>query len=345
MTKKILRIGLTSAGGDMVPSAIIALKRNKQINFQIYAFDTTANKFGANLADNLIVTLPGNHPDYTDEMLRFAIEYQLDVLMPWSDEEALSLSKSSSMFRNSGCKILVSPPEVLKILTNKAETYKKLNSAGINVPYHDIVEDGYGLQAALKKYDYPNRTIVIKPSSGRGGRGVRILLGCDSPPEWIGRGKREERILDFKLNHFSFEKDTTYLVMPRLHDPVFDVDAFRYKNAEFKCYIRERINPTGIPFEGNFLRAKHQITEYAHAIAETLNLQSLHDMDMMTDPLRGPVLLEVNPRPSGSVSALNAAGFDLLAYAFACAAGLDYVIEEPTEDRKILTYKESIITS
>ena len=104
--------------------------------------------------------------------------------------------------------------------------------------------------------------------------------------------------------------------MPCLSAPVYDVDIFRQETGDTVSFVRERINPTGIPFGGNVLKKKSEINDYACNISEILNLQSLHDIDMMTDPQKGPVLLEVNPRPSGSLSALNRAQFPLLDFAW-----------------------------
>ena len=58
-----------------------------------------------------------------------------------------------------------------------------------------------------------------------------------------------------------------------------------------------------------------------------MNLQALHDIDMMTDPILGPVLLEINPRPSGSLAGLSSAGYRLLDYALASAVGISIDID------------------
>ena len=76
-----------------------------------------------------------------------------------------------------------------------------------------------------------------------------------------------------------------------------------------------------------------------------MKLQSLHDIDMMTDPVLGPVLLEINPRPSGSLAGLSSAGYPLLDYALAGAAGIPIDLNDAKEDKEILTYTESLVLS
>ena len=85
--------------------------------------------------------------------------------------------------------------------------------------------------------------------------------------------------------------------------------------------------------------------EYAKNIASVMNLQSLHDIDMMTDPTLGPVLLEINPRPSGSLAGLSSAGYRLLDYALAYTAGMSITIDEVRNDTRIYTYTESLAFS
>jgi carbamoylphosphate synthase large subunit len=66
-----------------------------------------------------------------------------------------------------------------------------------------------------------------------------------------------------------------------------------------------------------------------------VGLNGLHDIDLMTDSLGRPALLEVNPRMSGSVSASHAAGFPVVAAAIAELLGISYPMLSPTKDIEI----------
>ena len=61
-------------------------------------------------------------------------------------------------------------------------------------------------------------------------------------------------------------------------------------------------------------------------------MSGLHDIDLMTDSLGRPCLLEVNPRPSGSVVAAHAAGFPVVAAAIAETLGTPYPLRAPEQD-------------
>ena len=73
---------------------------------------------------------------------------------------------------------------------------------------------------------------------------------------------------------------------------------------------RKRINPNGIPFEGSKIIKNLRIESYCRKISRDLNLDSLHDIDLMSHK-NEEVLLEVNPRPSGSLAAALEAGFPI----------------------------------
>ena len=58
----------------------------------------------------------------------------------------------------------------------------------------------------------------------------------------------------------------------------------------------------------------------------------MHDIDLLTDQSGKPCLLEVNPRPSGSVSSAHAAGFPIVAAAIAWKLKIPYLLNFPTND-------------
>ena len=345
MSRVPLRIGLTSTGGDLVASAMLSLRQNKKIEFHIHALNSDYNQLSASIADNFDVLPSGSSPGYVEKVSEVVKKNEIQVLMPWSDEEAITLSKAQNVFTKIGCTVLVSSEKVIEAITDKSKTYEMIKAAGLKVPEYTSISRISDFQHAAKFYGYPQRTVVVKPVTGRGGRGVHVLLGNDNPPNWLGSGWREKKLPSFNGHDIDFDSGTSYLVMPCLHAPVYDVDVFRFNDISTKCFVRERNNPSGIPCTGNILRHNNAIQEYAQNIASVMNLESLHDIDMMTDPILGPVLLEINPRPSGSLAGLNSVGFHLLDYALACAAGIPIDIGEVQNDTRIHTYTESVAFS
>ena len=126
-----------------------------------------------------------------------------------------------------GCVVLTSLPDVLETITDKAKTYDLLEKEGLKVPEYSLAGTSEEVRRAVIAYGYPKRTVVVKPAKGRGGRGVKILLGEEGGSDWLGRGRREERLTGFDISNFEITENA-FLVMPCLDMPVYDVDIRRF---------------------------------------------------------------------------------------------------------------------
>ncbi len=61
--------------------------------------------------------------------------------MPWSDEEAITLSEVRDDLSNLGCTVLVSPSEVMQTITDKSKTYDMIKAAGLKAPEFTVVSE------------------------------------------------------------------------------------------------------------------------------------------------------------------------------------------------------------
>jgi carbamoyl-phosphate synthase large subunit len=267
-----------------------------------------------NLLDAFYKVPRGDNSHYAKKLLEIALKEKVQFILPGSDEEALSISKHIAIFNNAGIQPIVSQIDILKLISNKMETYKLLSSNGIKVPEYDVVNSIEGLKKSLVKYRYPQNTVIIKPSSGRGGRGLYVFEGQDEPPFWLGNGKREIRVSQdkFSTDMLIDVIQGECLVMPMLTSPAYDVDVIAIKGDVKTIVVRERINPSGIPFQGNKILQNKNIEKYCTDIAKILKLDGLHDVDLMTDDVGNACIIEVNPRPSGSMAASLIAGIPII---------------------------------
>ena len=72
--------------------------------------------------------------------------------------------------------------------------------------------------------------------------------------------------------------------------------------------------------------SKKEIYDYCTKISEALGLDGLHDIDLMTGDDGTVCVLEVNPRPSGSVVASHKAGFPIMLASIAKLIDKTYVM-------------------
>ena len=114
------------------------------------------------------------------------------------------------------------------------------------------------------------------------------------------------------------------LIMEALNAPAYDIDCYVQKNK--LVIIRKRINPAGIPYRGNYLIKDRKIKNYCKKIIETLKINSLVDIDLLTSKEGNPLLLEVNPRPSGSAVIAHLANLPIFSYVIAKILNKKYSI-------------------
>lgn len=330
---------ITCVGGTLVPAALRMLRQSPRFDYRLVGVNATPAPLAAQFLDAFRQAPKGDDPAYAQAVLDIVEQEKVEVLLPWSDAEAEAMSGLAGELAARGARAMVSSPACLARIADKRVTYDNLRAAGLPAPEYTAVRDAASLRAAAAAYGHPGRTVVVKPSRGRGGRGLFVLLGQDNPPDWLGAGQREKRLRPEDLDDarvdsfFAFGREL--LVMPCLGVPAYDADVVAL-GREPAVLVRRRHNPTGIPFIGNTLVADPEVLGYCRTVARVLGLEALHDIDLMAGEDGKPVVLEVNPRPSGSLPASMAAGFPVLDWAVDRALGGDPAVSGPGRDLDVL---------
>ena len=100
--------------------------------------------------------------------------------------------------------------------------------------------------------------------------------------------------------------------MEKLFKPAFDVDILCKNGSLLNIIIRKRINPHGIPFQGSEIIWSEKVLKLSKIIIKGFDLSGLLDIDIMTNQNGELIVTEINPRPSGAVSASILAGVPVL---------------------------------
>lgn len=327
MTRK--RVLVTCVGGDATPALLLDLRSDRQISLVLIGVDVAEPGLAEQFLEAFYQVPQGDSADYVENLLKIAVREQVDIVVPLSDEEAISLSQARDHFDVHGIDVLASPVGVMDIIRDKEKVYACLEDAGVQAPSRVTVETKQQLHEALTRLDFPKNSLVVKPTTGRGGRGTCLLCGDDNPPAWIGTGRREQRLDSLPEQLSAWFELGPLMVMPLLSAPVYDVDIFAVDGDIQYCLARQRHNPVGIPFVGNDIIIDADLEAYCVQIAQVLRLDGLHDIDLMTGPDGTPCLLEVNPRPSGSIVAAHSAGYPVLTAAIAYRLGVEYDMVRP----------------
>jgi len=320
---KNIRLLITCVGGTTAPVLLDCLRKSSIFSYYLFGVDSNSPGNSKPFLENFYQVPEGSDVKYIEKIIDIVRQEKINFVIPGSDQEAVTISKNKKQFTDLGVVPIVSNVDVLDLITDKYKTYKKLEENGVRVPEYKLVNSTEELKSAIYAFGYPSVTVICKPTDGRGGRGLYVFEGIDEPPAWLGEGQREKRIptQDMTDDLLSQVIQGDVLVMPALSAPAYDADVVVNKGKTKLVVVRERVNPAGIPFKGNKVHADKLMTDYCYDIATILGLDGIHDIDLMTNKSGEPCVIEVNPRPSGSMAASLIAGIPVIDIAILALQG------------------------
>lgn len=205
--------------------------------------------------------------------LEWALEHDIQVILPGSDYDLLPLAQvRDAWLEEHGIHVLVSNPEMVRIANDKAETIRFLETYGIATPETIL--------APLPKLHYP---VVVKPRSDAASRGVHV---CRDVEELM----------------FHFKRTRNALIQEHLSGHEYTCAAYfdRDTGEVYTCIARRTLY-AGSTYTAHVAPVPH-VAEYVEKVARAFQPMGVLNVQLIDTPDRGPVLLEVNARCSGSTA-------------------------------------------
>ena len=303
-------IMITCVGGELMPQVIKSLKKIKGLPLTIIGTDNNINALGKFFCDKFYKVPKGNKKNYISKCEEIVKKEKINLIITTSDEEALSLSKKKEYFSQFGTTIACVDFEKLKILNDKSKTYTKLREFNIPTAEWEIIKNKELLKEQIYLYFEKYGGVVIKPCLDRGSRNIFIISRNKinkSSNSNINIFSNINEFLPFIESKFLY---TNYLVMQELSEPVVDVDLLSWKGKPLSVIPRKRIHPL-LPNMGHKILNNERLIDLGKKIIKNFELSWLYDCDVMFDSNRKPIVIEINPRQSGSVAISIAAGFKI----------------------------------
>jgi carbamoyl-phosphate synthase large subunit len=305
-----MRILVTAAGGALAPLNIRLLRAGRRHPVEVVAVDVDPNAAGRHFADAFETVPRGDDAGYVERLVEIVRRHRVDIVLPWSDEEALALGARRNEIQAAGALLACADLPALEIMRDKKLTLASLGAAGVPVPRWEVVETPVKFDAALARLRLSTGEAVAKPLRSRGNRDT-FVIRSDVKGVTDFHGSRETHLdwdtfgAEFRV---ALHARLPVIVMERLVGPVFDIDILARDGGIVRAVARERTNPAGIPFRGSTFRTDPALAAIAAGVGQALGLSWLYDIDVMTGRDGRPVVIEVNPRPSGSIAASIIAG-------------------------------------
>lgn len=317
-------------GGGAPGAAGILKCLLQEPSFQVTTADANAGAISKWLNDDFEMIPFANDPAFIDSVLAICRKKHIHIVLPLVTRELIPLSMHLKEFELAGAKVIVSSTLSLEIANNKSRLYEFLQKQKIAVPDFEIVNSVSEFAEAVKFLGYPEKNVCFKPSVSNGSRGFRIVTNKINELDLLMNQKPNHVFInmDEAVRILSMGKFPELLVSEYLPGDEFSVDCLA-KNGESKLIVprlrKKMIN--GISVEGEFVQEENIIL-YCREIIKTLNLHGHIGIQVKRSETGKFLLLEINPRVQGTISAALGAGVNLPALAIKQELGFPITKEE-----------------
>ncbi len=280
---------------------------------------------------NDFVQIPFAHQEkFIEVLLSVCRERNIHVLLPLVTRELIPLSNHIKQFEAAGIKLLISSANSLEIANNKSKLYQFLEWRGIEVPAYRVVETIEQFEKAVKELGFPEKEICFKPSLSNGSRGFRIITNKIDKLDLLLNHKPTASYISLSeaIQILSSGKFPELLVSEYLPGEEYSVDCLVNQGEAILVLPRSRkrmIN--GISVEGEFVK-NDLIIDYCKKIISEVKLHGNIGLQVKQSAAGKFLLLEINPRVQGTISAALGAGINLPLLAVKQELGLPVSKEE-----------------
>lgn len=302
---------LTCVGGEYSPHVIQKIKASLRHDIRVVGVDMRENAVGRHFVDAFATVPRGGDPGYVPAIARIAERESANLILATSDEEAVALATRRGEIERAGRVLASASTDVVLTLADKARTYARLEKAGLGAPLWHLAHEVGQVPDLLDQVLKERGEAVVKPSASRGGRGVFVITMKERSVAMGARETHLDRDTFLQLHLSTFASNLPAIVMERLVEPVFDVDILGWQGKPVRVVPRRRVN-SALPNEGHVLVDDGKLLDLGTRLIAELDLSWLYDCDVMLDREGNPRVLEINPRPSGSIATTISAGVPLL---------------------------------
>ncbi|MFB6849140.1 ATP-grasp domain-containing protein [Streptomyces sp. NPDC056373] len=240
----------------------------------------------------------------------------IDVFVPRLHQSAIVAHRTE--FEAAGTAVLAPPPEAVAVFHDKVIAYEAVQAIGVPVPPWYRVRSEDELVAAVEELEAGGHKACLKPASGAGGVGFRVITRTPFSLTQLSGFPSPYVPLDLVLQALrQGEEPVDWLVMPRLEQPEVSVDCLTGPDNRVRLVVGRTKNGRRRGFT-----LHEQWLDPARRIAEGFGLHYLSNIQFRMFGDR-PVLMDVNTRPAGGLHQLSQCGVNVPWAAVQLALGED----------------------
>ncbi|BCS54642.1 ATP-grasp domain-containing protein [Geobacter sp. SVR] len=307
---KKINILVTGIGGGGVGEQVLkALRLAKNPDYTIIGTDITEYSAGHRFVDIFCKVPSVSDPSYREVFFSLVNKYKIDFVFHGSEPELQFLSQNRQALREEGVYCYINSADLISLCSNKVETYEKLQSFGFNVPRFmkiDRLRD-------LDEIDfYP---IVLKPYVGSGGSSNVFIALDRKEARLLGSYMLKSGIRIVAQEYLSTHENeyTIGISSDELGNVLGSIVIKKMIGNAMSTRLKVKSNDSLYVISSGFSQGEvcHMADLQKQAENMALALKSKGPLNVQGRVVDGQLMLmEINPRTSGTTSLRAMAGYN-----------------------------------
>lgn len=314
---------LVTAVGSELAFAVIKACRLVRHPLRLHGCDMAWEVVGRHWCDAFHTVPAARDPEnYLSALTELVEAHGITAIIPTADAEFELLAAHRESFRQRlGCHILVSPLEELQRFNDKWTAHQWYQEHGIPAPATfrgDVEED---VERAVRELGFP---LMLKPRVGGGSRYILRI------------GSREELRTHLPAVPAPMLQEC---VLP--DDEEYTAGTYRAADGQIHVIIMHRSLKFGMTNRARSLTGRPELEAFCRDVISRTRLQGSNNIQFRIGP-RGPLVLEINARFSGTTGIRAHCGFNDVEMWLTDMLGLGPVSAPHVRERLVLRYMEEL---
>ena len=281
---------LVTGAGAVLGQGIVKALRGSNLEAEIVTADPNPLSPALYWAERGYIIPAAADPQFIERLSEVIDAERPDIILVGTDVELPPLATHREALESAfGTRILISSPRVVEIADDKYETFRFLDSAGLDPPLSALPEETESLRQLVERAGYP---LVVKPRIGA--RSVGVSLVHDEGELSSAIAGRSGLV----VQELAGAEDCEYTSSALVFDGV----------AEASVVMRRDLR------DGNthraYVGAYEELNRYVRRAAESLKPFGPVNFQFRTDAQGKPRIFEINARFSGATPLRALAGFN-----------------------------------
>ena len=303
-----LTILLTGVGGRSIGHQVLQALRLAETPYRVVCTDADPFSFGLYDGDACAIVPLASSPDYPGAICELVRRHAVQVVIPGTEPEVLTLSAMRTELEDLGAFLIASPPEPVALCADKMRLYDWLTARGYGTPRTAAARDWRALAEAV---GFP---LVGKPTRQSGGsRGVHILADPEEAEEYIARFPGDPSALAIQEYVGDADSEFTVGVVVSRSGSVIDSIVLHRKLMGLSLAatrdLSDRTAALSTGYSQGFIVEDREISAFCEKLAADIGARGPLNVQLRRAK-DGIKVFEVHTRFSGTTSIRAAAGFN-----------------------------------